>query len=92
MLWTKRRERDWRLDGIRPRVAIWDTDHVAVFFDHVRDERAFTLWWVALLCGLRRGELAGLRWRDIDLEERTLDVVQQTICIAGRVHHGPPRA
>ncbi|MEV0269698.1 site-specific integrase [Hamadaea sp. NPDC050747] len=54
--------------------------------------RTFALWWVALLCGLRRGELAGLRWCDIDVEDKTLTVARQTICIAGRIHRQPPKS
>lgn len=92
MLWTKRRERNWRVDGIRPTVAVWDIHHVAAFFNHTREDRTFALWWVALLCGLRRGELAGLRWCDIDLEDKTLTVAGQTICIAGRVYRQPPKS
>lgn len=32
---------------------------------------------LALVCGLRRGELAGLRWSDVDLRHATLSVVEQ---------------
>jgi integrase len=35
---------------------------------------------LALRCGLRRGELLGLRWCDVDLEKKTLEVVQ--VCVA----------
>lgn len=31
---------------------------------------------VAVTCGLRRGELLGLRWRDVDLDAKTLSVTQ----------------
>jgi integrase len=72
VLWTNRRERNWRVDGVRPTVAVWDVHHVAEFIEHTREDRTFALWWVALLCGLRRGELAGLRWRDIDMEDKRL--------------------
>ena len=34
---------------------------------------------VALSTGLRRGELLGLRWQDVDLLERRLSVVQQFV-------------
>jgi integrase len=32
------------------------------------------LWWTAALAGLRRGELRGLRWADIDLAENVIAV------------------
>ena len=32
---------------------------------------------IALICGLRQGEALGLRWSDVDLENRTIHVTQQ---------------
>jgi integrase len=32
------------------------------------------LWWTATLAGLRRGELRGLRWSDVDLEANVIAV------------------
>jgi integrase len=34
-------------------------------------------WLLALTCGTRRGELAGLRWSDVDLDRSTLSIVSQ---------------
>jgi integrase len=33
-----------------------------------------TLVWLATCCGLRRGELAGLKWKDVDLDQLTIMV------------------
>jgi integrase len=41
-----------------------------------RTTRMFPVIFVALGTGLRRGEVLGLRWSDIDLERRTLTVAQ----------------
>jgi len=41
------------------------------------DDRLIAVWTVALHTGLRRGELAGLRWTDIDLRGGTITVAQQ---------------
>jgi len=38
---------------------------------------------IALICGLRQGEALGLRWSDIDLENRTIHVTQQLQKIDG---------
>jgi integrase len=45
----------------------------------VRSAGMYLLYMLALLLGLRRGELLGLRRRDIDLDERVLRVRQQVI-------------
>jgi integrase len=39
-----------------------------------REVRLEALYVLAIHCGLRQGELLGLRWEDIDLEARTLQV------------------
>lgn len=39
-----------------------------------RDNRLEALYVLAVHCGLRQGELLGLRWEDIDLEAATLQV------------------
>lgn len=45
--------------------------------DQVGRHRLHALYYVALHCGLRQGELFGLRWKDIDLERRELRVAGQ---------------
>jgi integrase len=63
----------------------WSAAEVAAFFarDDVKAHRSRAAWWVAVNTGLRRGELLGLRWRDLDLDRGTLTVAQ--VCRA--VHH-----
>ncbi len=57
------------------------------------DIRAKTAILLALMTGLRRGELAGLEWKDIDFERHTLNVVR-TGCyspLAGGVYTKEPK-
>lgn len=42
--------------------------------DAVRDDRLYAVYAVAVAVGLRRGEVLGLRWQDVDLNEGTLHV------------------
>jgi integrase len=92
VVWTSRREQAWRAGGPRPPVAVWDTHHLAAFLRGCRDDRFFALWWLAALCGLRRGELCGLTWSTVDLDEQTLTVAEQVICVDGKTHVGPPKS
>ncbi|MET8306067.1 site-specific integrase [Micromonospora sp. NPDC005173] len=48
--------------------------------------RLHALYVVAATMGLRRGELVGLRWSDIDLDEGTLRVQQTVQRVAGQLH------
>jgi integrase len=67
---------DWRATGTRPTVAVWTAAQVAAFLDSARRDRLYALWWLAALRGLRRGELAGLRWADLDLNHRQLMILR----------------
>lgn len=51
------------------------------------------VWALALTCGLRRGELCGLQWQDIDLQQCTIRVTRQRITLAdGRTVIAPPKS
>ena len=51
------------------------------------------VWVIALCCGLRRGELCGLQWQDIDLQQCTISVTRQRITLAdGRTVAAPPKS
>ncbi len=41
------------------------------------------LFNVLLLCGLRRGEAIGLKWRDIDFNSSTIDINHAATCVNG---------
>jgi integrase len=92
VVWTRSREHAWRTGGQRPPVAVWDIHHLAAFLRGCREDRLFALWWLAALCGLRRGELCGLKWSNVDLDEHTLTVAEQVTCVDGRTHVGPPKS
>lgn len=45
----------------------------------VRGDGLYLLYLIAVRLGLRRGELLGLRWRDIDFDNRIVKVRQQVV-------------
>ncbi|HEY1282019.1 MAG TPA: hypothetical protein VGF22_20220, partial [Acidimicrobiales bacterium] len=56
----------------RPRVAkpdmrVWDAAQARQFLASVRGDRLHAMWLMMLTTGLRRGEIAGLQWTDVDL-------------------------
>lgn len=62
----------------------WTLAQARSFLDAVAGHRLYAAFHVALVTGLRRGEVLGLRWVDIDLDERRLVVVQQLTVQRGR--------
>lgn len=72
-----------------PRVAqremvIWTVDEARTFLESIRQEPLEAAFVIALATGLRRGEIVGLRWQDIDLERQTLTVSGAVQRITGR--------
>jgi integrase len=48
--------------------------------------------WELALSGLRRGEVAGLRWSDIDLDNATLTIVNNRVSAGGRTVENDPKS
>jgi integrase len=47
---------------------VYTPQQVKQFVAALETDRLRALWYLALSAGLRRGELAGLQWRDVDLD------------------------
>lgn len=54
----------------------WSADELRQFLGSVRSDRLFALWQLAAMTGMRRGELLGLRWQDVQVSERRLSIRQ----------------
>jgi integrase len=90
-VWTPALTERWRRDGWRPVVGVWTAEQTAQFLRQVRRHRLYALFHLVALRGLRRGEAAGLRWSDLDLDAGTLTVTGQLQQLGGRLVAGPPK-
>lgn len=54
----------------------WSADQAALFLAQTTNVYGAIAWQLALLTGLREAEILGLRWQDIEWEERALRVRQ----------------
>jgi integrase len=71
------------LKAARARVrSPWTPQELATFLAAARSDPLYPAYHLAALTGMRRGEILGLRWTDLDLEGRQL-CVTQTIVEAG---------
>jgi integrase len=61
----------------RPEMKTWTAEQASAFLVHARTDRLYAAWLLALACGLRRGELAGLRWSDVDFDAATVTILNQ---------------
>ena len=57
-------------------MAIYDMHQTAALMEAVRGTRMMAPVMLAALCGLRRGEIAALRWRSVDLTTGTLAITE----------------
>ena len=49
-------------------------DQLSAFFQEAKDSGVYELYYLDLATGLRRGELLGLKWTDIDLDHGVLKI------------------
>ena len=65
------------------------SDKPTAFFDETKESDIFELYYIDLLAGLRRGELLGLKWDDVDLKNSILHVRRQIMRQNGAVVEAP---
>jgi integrase len=68
-----------------------DEHQVRRLLDAAAGDRLEALYVLAVTCGMREGELFGLRWKDVDLEKRALSVRQTCSWSTSRPTFGEPK-
>ncbi len=71
-----------------PRVeqASWTADELRAFLRAAAGHRFFAPLWVTAFTGVRRGELLGLRWEDLDEEAASISINRGLIAIDYELH------
>lgn len=72
-------------------VEVWTPGELKQFLAFIQSDRLYALYHLVALTGLRRGEVLGLRWVDVDLERRLLSVNQQIVQVGRAAYVGPPK-
>lgn len=75
-----------------PEMETWSADELAAFLAFTAQDRDLALYHVAAATGMRRGEILGLRWRDVDLDGAKLSVRQQFTRQGSGLGFGPPKS
>lgn len=79
LIWTKGRIARWRATGQKPsKVMVWTPQQAGRFLDSLYGHRLYALYHLTLLTGLRRSEVLGLRWSEVDLEQGWM-MIRETI-------------
>ena len=69
----------------------WNATQVRAFLEATRNDRLHALWRLLAMTGMRRGEVLGLKWEDIDFEAGRLAVRRSLIPLGGDVIVSEPK-
>lgn len=72
----------------KKKIKVWEPADAGRFLDAATEHRLGALFEVAILSGMRRGELCGLRWQDVDLPNRRMVVRVQLVQVGNRLLEG----
>jgi len=73
-------------------VHAWNPDEMAAFLAAIANERLSAIWRLAGMTGMRRGEILGLRWADIDLDAARLSVRRAVVAVGYTVIESTPKS
>ena len=71
-----------------PEVSWWTPAELRTFLAKTAEEPLGPLFRVAAMTGMRRGEVCGLRWSDVDLDKAWIEVRQQLTVVRGAPNGG----
>ncbi|GAA1961651.1 hypothetical protein [Catenulispora subtropica] len=91
MVWTEDLIAHWKATGERPSVAVWTATQTATFLAAVAEDRMYAAFHLIALRGLCRGEAAGLRWCDLDLDRGLCFITRQVQRRDGEIVQGDPK-
>jgi integrase len=66
----------------RSEIKAWEIDQLVRFLDAIARHRMAPAFYFAAHTGMRRGEVLGLRWRDLDLDAGRVSVRQALVSVA----------
>lgn len=70
---------------------VWTPEQIAAFIEAARSDRLAGVWHAAAMTGLRRSEVCGLQWPDIDLDGGRLSVKRARVVVDGKTITKPPK-
>ena len=69
-----------------PEPQAWTPEQLQTFLRAAAGHRLFPAFWTLAMTGMRRSELLGLRWTDIDLHAGTLSINRSLVAVGYELH------
>lgn len=78
----------------RQRMLAYDAGQTAILLDALRPTRMFIPTLLAVMCGMRRGEILALRWRNVELGDnrRQISIVESAEQTVAGVRYKEPKS
>jgi integrase len=70
----------------------WTAEQATRFLVAAKGDRLYPAFYLMLVLGLRRGELLGLKWEDVDVRDRSLRIANTLLkAVGGGLEFGDPK-
>lgn len=82
----------------RPRAAgpnainFWEPHELRDFLGQLKEDRLQAAWHLSAMTGMRRGEVLGLRWKDVDLNANRISVRQALVSVGYEIITSSPKS
>ena len=80
-----------RQDNSAKAAKAWTAKEATTFLTISRGHYLYAMFYLMLSAGLRRGEVCGLRWANVDLEQKVLRVEDNLITVGSRLTISTPK-
>ncbi len=67
----------------RTRRQVWNTEEIRTFLTSIRDDRFAALFLLELTTGIRRGQVCGIKWSAVDLDEGRITIHDNLVVVGG---------
>ncbi len=72
-------------------ITCWELADAMRFLAAIQDDRLYAMWLLFITTGMRRGEVTGLRWKDVHFDSGRIAVRNQRTCVNGKVVVNDPK-
>jgi integrase len=69
----------------------WTPEQLRVFVGHLTGDRLYAVWLLLATTGMRRGEVLGLRWSDVELDGARVSIASTRVAAGAKVVTGSPK-
>jgi integrase len=76
----------------RGKMNTYDLDQTAELIEAMRPTRMLVPTLLAVLCGMRRGEIAALRWKNVDLATGQIAILESAEQVGSKVRYKTPKS